>query len=574
MIKVFCIYYGNTVEITNLCESIKISGSLTNVCRELDITMGYGVFNTNISRTDLSAGTLVWVTLDDEEIFRGKLIEDTLKTDDTLTFTAFDFAWYLKQDEVTFNFNGTTAEDATQSILDKVGVSSDYIYPTGIAINHLIAKQSPYDAIMEMYTQVKKQTGEKFYLWMSGDKVMVTQFGGKIANTIIKPCTQGLSYADGNLISFEYTETMANMVNRVEVYDNNNNKIDTVNSDSSVQNRYGIIQKNYVQEDGKDYKTVANQMLHNLDITIKCKVLGNYDDYFTGKGVTVQIPWINKVSNTVLYITEDCHTWDIGTGTYTSELTLNLEKVMDEKEYQESSNNSSSNSRSDVNAIVEYAKTFIGTPYVWGGTTPDGFDCSGFVQYVFNHFGYNLPRTTYEQIDCGSSVSQDELQPGDLVFPGTGHVQIYVGNGQVIHSPHTGESVCIIDMYGFYAGRRIVTDSSDSSSSSGDVDLSNATQMQMNLSFYTGAASEGGNESASGKTLQYGMCASNVYSFGTQFYITGIDGLDDGVFTVEDHGGTDFDSANRLDIYVGVGGDSVTKANNLGRQTVTAYKLN
>lgn len=118
------------------------------------------------------------------------------------------------------------------------------------------------------------------------------------------------------------------------------------------------------------------------------------------------------------------------------------------------------------------------------------------------------------------------------------------------------------------------SNSSSTSSNSSDVDTSNATKMTMELSFYTGAANEGGSESASGKSLKYGMCASNVYPFGTQFKLTGINGLDDGVFTVEDHGGVDFNSSNRLDIYVGNGSDAVALANNLGRQTCTAYRLN
>jgi 3D (Asp-Asp-Asp) domain-containing protein len=122
-------------------------------------------------------------------------------------------------------------------------------------------------------------------------------------------------------------------------------------------------------------------------------------------------------------------------------------------------------------------------------------------------------------------------------------------------------------------GQSASSDTNEDSNSSSDVDLSNATQMSMTLSFYTGEASEGGDQGSSGKALEYGMCASNVYPYGTRFYIKGINGLSYGVFTVEDTGGSDFNSANRLDIYVGKGSDAVTKANNLGKQTVTAYKL-
>lgn len=98
------------------------------------------------------------------------------------------------------------------------------------------------------------------------------------------------------------------------------------------------------------------------------------------------------------------------------------------------------------NAIVAYATNFLGTPYVWGANGPNSFDCSGFTVYVFRHFGISLTRTTYTQITQGSYVSRDNLQPGDLVFFGTGtphHVGIYVGNNSYIHAPHTGDVVKI-----------------------------------------------------------------------------------------------------------------------------------
>ncbi len=99
---------------------------------------------------------------------------------------------------------------------------------------------------------------------------------------------------------------------------------------------------------------------------------------------------------------------------------------------------------------------FQGVPYLWGGTSPNGFDCSGFVQYVYkNAAGIELPRDTYGQIGAGPRVSQDQLQPGDLVFPHTGHVGIYIGGGQMIHAPRTGDVVKISSVWKFYAGVRV-----------------------------------------------------------------------------------------------------------------------
>ncbi|WP_251861639.1 C40 family peptidase [Clostridium sp. Marseille-Q2269] len=106
--------------------------------------------------------------------------------------------------------------------------------------------------------------------------------------------------------------------------------------------------------------------------------------------------------------------------------------------------------------VVGYAMQFQGVPYVWGGTSPSGFDCSGFVQYVYrNAAGKDLPRDTYGQIGAGERVSQDQLQPGDLVFPHAGHVGIYIGGGQIIHAPQTGDVVKISPIWKFYAGVRI-----------------------------------------------------------------------------------------------------------------------
>lgn len=92
--------------------------------------------------------------------------------------------------------------------------------------------------------------------------------------------------------------------------------------------------------------------------------------------------------------------------------------------------------------VVNYAEQFLGVPYKWEGTTPSGFDCSGFTQYVYAHFGISIPRNSAAQASAGTAVSYDDVQVGDLVCY-SGHVAIYVGDGEVIHSPTEGDSVKI-----------------------------------------------------------------------------------------------------------------------------------
>ncbi|MBQ7415465.1 MAG: C40 family peptidase [Oscillospiraceae bacterium] len=117
--------------------------------------------------------------------------------------------------------------------------------------------------------------------------------------------------------------------------------------------------------------------------------------------------------------------------------------------------------------IITNAKKYLGTPYVWGGTTPKGFDCSGYVQYVFRQSGITLPRTTTEQYKVGTYVAKSNLQPGDLVFlqntyrDGISHVGIYVGDGKMIHAS-SSKGVVISDLNNsyytkhYYGARRVL----------------------------------------------------------------------------------------------------------------------
>ena len=111
--------------------------------------------------------------------------------------------------------------------------------------------------------------------------------------------------------------------------------------------------------------------------------------------------------------------------------------------------------------VVEYSKNFLGTPYVYGGSTPSGFDCSGFTSYVYKQFGISLPRSSASQAGVGTPVSRANLLPGDLVFfdtyGGISHVGIYVGGDNFIHATVPGDIVRINSLNTAYYSSRYVT---------------------------------------------------------------------------------------------------------------------
>ena len=120
--------------------------------------------------------------------------------------------------------------------------------------------------------------------------------------------------------------------------------------------------------------------------------------------------------------------------------------------------------------IADYALQFVGYPYVYGGSTPKGFDCSGFTKYVYAQFGCSINRTASNQLDNGTAVSMSELQPGDLVMfqkysnssKRASHVGIYIGGGQFVHASTAKVGVIVSNMSdayyttGFVGGRRLV----------------------------------------------------------------------------------------------------------------------
>jgi len=203
------------------------------------------------------------------------------------------------------------------------------------------------------------------------------------------------------------------MVNRAEINAKRSVRISSIAKDAKITTSNKVVEvKLLPSKDSETLTTLANGA--------KCKIVS---------GGTNWTKIIVLATNELGYVR-----------------TSNVKQVTSSSSSSKSVKVSTSGGSASGSALVAQASKYIGTKYVYGGSSPSGFDCSGLVQYSLRKIGVSIARSSSSQYGYGTSVSKENLQPGDLVFftrgKGISHVAIYAGNGQVIHAPHAGKSVC------------------------------------------------------------------------------------------------------------------------------------
>jgi len=185
---------------------------------------------------------------------------------------------------------------------------------------------------------------------------------------------------------------------------------------------------------------------------------GDKEGYVSAKYLSDEAPVVEEV-------TEDVDSVQVTNRTTTStsnkSTSSNISKKQNTNSNKQNSTTVSSANKSVTQAVVNLAYSKIGCPYVWGSEGPNSFDCSGLTSYVYKKAaGVSLPRTSSAQSTYGKTVSKSNLQAGDLVFFGSGsvsHVGIYIGGGNMIHSPKPGENVKITSINSSYYSNRFIT---------------------------------------------------------------------------------------------------------------------
>ena len=236
--------------------------------------------------------------------------------------------------------------------------------------------------------------------------------------------------------------------------ENNTKKQDNNDTNTTTENNDVKADENKKEEDKKSEKTSKTYYVKGTSVNARSEanksssVVKKFD---TNDKVTVTGEdgdwYIVEINGKKAYIQKSLlSSKKVET---TSRSSNSLTENNEENNVEEQKEKTTTESNKSADAIVAYAKTFQGYPYVYGSNGPSSFDCSGFVQYVYKHFGYSLSRSSKTQANDGVAVSKSNLQPGDiLIFKNTakteiGHVGIYIGNGQFIHAsnPKTGVTI-------------------------------------------------------------------------------------------------------------------------------------
>ncbi len=326
MIQVFTLYDNKiTTNITPLCKSISLSGSISQVARKLDVSLAYSIFDRNQEHTQVGPGTKVWVTLNGKEIFRGIVWDRELNSNEELSFTAYDYLIYSTKSKVTYNFKNISADDATRKVCSELGVAVGPLAST-CRFNRIVQAKTGYETIMEMYTQASKITGKKYIPIMVGTKLSIIEKGSIVADfSLISQLNSNTS----NISSMSYKDTLDSMINKVKIYDDKNNLIGQIENSSWIK-FFGVLQENYTKEEDKNQNTVAKNMLNGINQEVSIEAIGNWNCR-TGYAVKTKIFYIDVLQSAVMYIDGDTHTWDVGTGKYTMSLNLSFKNIMDTK---------------------------------------------------------------------------------------------------------------------------------------------------------------------------------------------------------------------------------------------------
>lgn len=291
------------------------SGSQNEVARKLELNFLYPLHDQYTPKVYPNIGEQLLLYDDNNvELFRGKVFyNERLGEQGTIQITAYDDAIRLLKSKGTYNFKGKTAEVITQVVCNDLGVEIGQLAPTGIPQKMLCNSMGMYEIISKAYDGASKQNKKQYSIEMRQGKLCVDEVGKEVVVTPIS--------SDTNILESSYSENAEEVINRVKIYDEQDQYIGVV-EDKELINLLGVFQDVYTKEEDKQAGTVASNMLRGIEQSIELTTLGN-TSYVSGKLVNIEDSATKQLG--LFFIVSDSHSWS--GGQYKTNMSIKVEQI-------------------------------------------------------------------------------------------------------------------------------------------------------------------------------------------------------------------------------------------------------
>ena len=290
------------IDVTNMVSEITWSGSVEEVARKLELNFLFPLHDHYAPKVYPNIGEQLFLYDDNHtELFQGRVFyNERLGEQGTIQITAYDDAIRLAKSKGTYNFKGKTAEAITKIVCNDLGVEIGQLAHTGIPQKMLCNGMGMYEIVSNAYAGASKQNKKKYSINMRQGKLCVDEIGKEEVTTTIS--------SDTNIIESSYSENAEEVINRVKIYDEQDQYLGVV-EDKELIDLVGVFQDVYTKEQDKQAGTVASNMLQGIEQSIEMTTLGNVE-YRSGKLVNIEDSVTKQLG--LFLIVSDSHSWSGG----------------------------------------------------------------------------------------------------------------------------------------------------------------------------------------------------------------------------------------------------------------------
>lgn len=287
------------IDVTDMISTIKWSGSTSEIARVLELEFLYPLHDYYSPKIYPNIGDEMYLYDDTgEELFRGRVFyNERFGEQGTIQITCYDDAIRLSKSKGTYNFKNKTAEAITRIVCNDLGISIGKLASTGIPQKILCSNMGMYEIIKSAYEGTSRQNKKKYHITMKQDKLSVEEVGKEVLDYILK--------ADSNILESAYSENAEGVVNKVKIYDEDDQYLGVVQDDELID-LVGVFQEIYTKEEDRQAKTVSSSMLQGIAKEATVTVKGN-TSCLSGKAIKVEDSLTKIVGS--FYIKEDEHEW-------------------------------------------------------------------------------------------------------------------------------------------------------------------------------------------------------------------------------------------------------------------------